>query len=342
MKGLLAAAAIELVLVGGLAGQTGHPGPDSARVETYLNALRSTDPMLCEMIVDQVGNFWNTSGEYRLGLLADASRNWERARDSLYGRTTQPAALRRLARGLDDPNPCVRRGAARLLGQSGPAGFGAIREGLRSSSERVREAAALAAGQEEESVPLANDLVRATNDPSVAVVAMATWALGELQRSEHAGRLAELARHGDARVRRAAAHGLGELELPARVVPALLPLLGDEDAGVRYFAARGLGDQEDARAAPALARALSDREPRVRRVAAEALSDLEYSEQVDLAVIEALGRALSDADPEVRSAVVHALGHIEDPRATPHLLRALRDSHPEVRKLAAEALGDRR
>ncbi len=51
--------------------------------------------------------------------------------------------------------------------------------------------------------------------------------------------------------------------------------------------------------------------------------------------------ALGDPDRELRAAVTHALAHIEDERATPHLLRALRDTDREVRKIAAEALGDR-
>src|ERR1044071_9435892 len=91
-------------------------GPDSARVEAFLGALRATDPMLCEMLADQIGNFWNHSGDFGVGLLSDGDRRWEQSRDSLYRPPTDPAALRRIARGLDDANPCVRRAAAKLLG----------------------------------------------------------------------------------------------------------------------------------------------------------------------------------------------------------------------------------
>jgi HEAT repeat protein len=319
-----------------------NPGPDSARVESYLTAVRAMEPMYCEMLVDQVGNFWNSSGDFRIGLLAESNRNWEEARDSLYGATTNPAALRREVRGLDDANACVRRAAAKLLGRSGPAGYNAIREALRSGSERVREAAALAAGQNDEATALADDILRATRDQSPNVVAMATWALSEFEKPEYLNRLAELTKHSDVRVRRAAVHGVGHIELPARVVPVLLPLLGDNDAGVRYYAAGGLGNQEDPRAAPGLAQLLSDRDHRVKMAAAEALGDIEEMGQQAPAVIDALGRALGDPDPEIRGAIVHALGHIEDERVTPHLLRALKDTHPEVRKLAAEALGERK
>ncbi len=319
-----------------------RPGPDSARVESYLGALRAADPMLCEMVVDQVGNFWNSSGEFRVGLLSDGSRSWEVSRDSLYGRVTNPAAIRRLSRGLDDPNPCTRRAAAKLLGRSVPDGIPAIREALRSGSERVREAAALAAGQDEP-LPLGEDLVRATRDPSIGVVAMATWALGELERPEYIGRLAELGQHNDPRVRRAAARSLGQIDKSAsRLVPILLPMLKDTDAGVRYYAAHGLGDQEDPRAAPGLAERLTDSDARVRFAAAEALSDLDDMEQAPPGVVDALGRALGDQDWEFRRAIVEALKHIPGETVTPHLLRALKDAHPEVRKAAAEALGDRK
>src|ERR1043165_2219505 len=118
---------------GGL-GERRHAGPDSARVEAFLGSLRAADPMICEMVADQVRNFWNSDGDFGVGLLSDASRSWEAARDSLYGPVTDPAALRRIARALDDPNACVRRAAAKLLGDRESQGAVAvIREGLRSS-----------------------------------------------------------------------------------------------------------------------------------------------------------------------------------------------------------------
>lgn len=332
----------QMIAFSGSSAKDRSPGPDSARVENYLSAIRGMEAMYCEMLVDQVGNFWNSSGEFRIGLLAESSRSWEESRDSLYGATTNPAALRREVRGLDDANACVRRAAAKLLGRSGPAGYSAIREAMRSGSERVREAAALAAGQNDESTALADDIIRATRDQSATVVAMATWALSEFEKPEYLNRLAELTKSSDVRVRRAAVHGVGHIELPARVVPVLLPFLSDEDAGVRYYAAGGLGNQEDPRAAPGLAQLLTDRDHRVKLAAAEALGDIDEMGQQAPAVIDALGRALGDPDPEIRGAIVHALGHIEDDRVTPHLLRALKDSHPEVRKLAAEALGERK
>ena len=54
--------------------------PDSARVDLYVTALRNADPMLCEMMADQLGNFWTSYGAYGVGLLADASRRPWRSR----------------------------------------------------------------------------------------------------------------------------------------------------------------------------------------------------------------------------------------------------------------------
>ena len=36
----------------------GRAGADSARVASFLTALGRTDPVVCEMISDQIGNFW--------------------------------------------------------------------------------------------------------------------------------------------------------------------------------------------------------------------------------------------------------------------------------------------
>ncbi len=348
-----------------------HAGPDSARVEMFLGALHAADPMLCEMVADQLGNFWSSEGDYGIGGLADAARGWRQTRDSLASRVTDAAALRRLARGLDDPNPCARRVAAKMLGRSRERGAGLLRDALKSPTARVREAAALGLGHAEMAETL-GDLQRATHDDDQSVVAMATWALGELERPEAIDRLGELTRSRDLRVRRAAAWALGSIEDPRGVAP-LLPLLKDSDVGIRVVTASALGDIEnptaveplmavlgdqeaavrrsavealgnieDNRAAPALGRALQDSDRRVRRAAAEALGNLDELGQATEEVIAALGHALADTDREMRRAAVEALSHIDGDAVTAHLLRALRDSDPEVRRAAAEALGDRK
>jgi len=47
-------------------------GADSARVATLLNALGRTDPVICDLIGDQLGNFWMGGQPGRLGRFDDA------------------------------------------------------------------------------------------------------------------------------------------------------------------------------------------------------------------------------------------------------------------------------
>jgi len=357
------------VIAGGMLHEHGrrHPGPDSARVEAFLGALHATDPMICEMITDQLGNFWSSSGDEGVGLLEGSNRSWEESRDSLASGVTDPAAQRRVLKAMDDTDACVRRAAAKMAGRSTPALSAELRSALRSGSPRVREAAALALGHAE-AKDFRDDLDRATRDASPAVVAMATWALGELELKETAPRLIELTGSREVRVRRAAANALGQIE-DVRGVPALIPLLRDADVGVRVLAAEALGDIENISAAEPLAAALKDASPRVRYAAAGALGDLDGLETApqelidalgsddlllkrkaaealaeihDAKAVPALGRAMSDPDLETRRAVVHALAEIESDATVPYLLRAIKDSDPEIRKTAAEALGDRK
>ena len=264
-----------------------HAGPDSARVEAFLGALHATAPMVCEMVTDQLGNFWSSEGDDGLGSLADASRNWEPARDSLSSPVNDAAARRRLARALGDEDPCVRRAAAKMLGRSGVLAAAALHEALRASAPRVREAALLALGHAE--LPdFYDEIVSATRDNDPAVVAMATWALGELERPAAIGRLGELVSSREVRVRRAAAWGIGQLEDP-RGVALVEPLLRDGDVTTRVVAAEALGDIESATAAPALAAALKDADLRVRCAAARALGELDDLERAPQELIDALG-----------------------------------------------------
>src|SRR5207247_4725014 len=100
----------------------GRTGADSARVATLLAALAHTDPVICDLIGDQLGNFWMGDDPGRLGRFSDAP-NVQGAKDSLAGRITDPRALSLLVATLGADNQCVRRVAATPLGQRAvPAG----------------------------------------------------------------------------------------------------------------------------------------------------------------------------------------------------------------------------
>src|SRR5574338_1725605 len=117
-----------------------RPGPDSARVAILLDALSRTDPALCEMLSDQIGNFWNSSGEWGIGDLSDARPGVRAAKDSISGQVRDPAAIRQLVARLSSDDPCVRRTAARMLGGS-TVSDDELGKLLDDPSARVREAA---------------------------------------------------------------------------------------------------------------------------------------------------------------------------------------------------------
>ena len=173
---------------------------------------------------------------------------------------------------------------------------------------------------------------------------------------------------GESAVAQVAAESVQQGRGRDTAVPALLSVLGDENAAVRLAAIESLGQQGDPRAIDALVQTLrNDTDARVREAAAEALGNIDNpravagliaalgSEKVaavrakvawalgeidDPRAVEALGAAVRDPEVEVRRQVVWALGELESPSAVPMLIPALRDSDVETRKHAAEALGN--
>src|SRR5262249_54295203 len=95
----------------------GGKGPDSAQVARFLNALGAADPVICEMAVDNIGNGWGWHGRRTpVGVLHDRSEADRAARDAFSNDVEDPRAVPLLVERLGDPNPCVRRAAARMLG----------------------------------------------------------------------------------------------------------------------------------------------------------------------------------------------------------------------------------
>jgi HEAT repeat protein/beta-lactamase regulating signal transducer with metallopeptidase domain len=137
----------------------------------------------------------------------------------------------------------------------------------------------------------------------------------------------------DARVRRAAAHSLGQLE-DARAVLPLIETLKDPDDNVRAAAADALADFEDPRAITPLTVLLSDPSSDVKHNALEALSHFEHGVPVAPVV-----RALSDSDAEVRQEAVHLLQHLGDRSSGTAIARLIHDGSSEVRSAAITALG---
>src|SRR4051812_47105718 len=189
----------------------GHvrPGADSARVARLLTGLAHTDPVVCDLIGDQLGNFWMGSDDARLGRFADAP-DVQGAKDSLSGSITDPRTIALLVASVDTDNSCVRRVAAKLLGNStvSAAVLGRL---LDDAQPRMRESAAYAAGVGEHR-EARGALERRLTDSEAAVAAMAAWALGEMQDPASAPALQNAVHSTAPRVRLASIWALGQFE----------------------------------------------------------------------------------------------------------------------------------
>jgi len=308
-----------------------RPGADSARVARLLNALAHSDPVVCDLIGDQLGNFWMGSDDARLGRFEDAP-DVQGTKDSLAGSITDPRAIALLQATIGTDNACVRRVAAKLLGNStvSAAVLGRL---LDDPSPRVRESAAYAAGVGEHRETRAA-LERRLAD-TAAVAAMAAWALGEIQDPASAVALQKAVHATSPRVRLAGVWALGQFE-DASFAKDVMPLLRDVDPIMRATAAEALGRMKSPRVSLALIGSLTDRSAAVRRTAANALGNMQ--ERSAVAPLE--GLLLNDPDPDVRRESANALGNISLPRSVEPLARALDDRDADVQREAANAIGN--
>lgn len=342
-----------------------RPGPDSARVARLLQTMGQTDPVACEMLSDQIGNFWWGGDEWGIGRLSDARNDTRAAKDSVSGRVSDPAAIRHLVSSLAEDDPCVRRTAAKMLGNS-TITDDVLARLFDDPSVRVREAALYAAGHEERPA-LRSRLENVLGVRDEAVAAMAAWALGQLEMVESVGTLSNALERGGPRLKINAAWALGQIE-DARAVGPLRGVLRDPDPILRATAVQALGDIESMGSAGDVERVLrEDRDRRVRLEAIYALGNIESMSSLDvlasvldgndvemsIAAIEAIDnldeinsapaglvRAVSSQQPELRKVAAMALGHIADPQTVPALIGLLRDPDAEVRLAAVEGLGE--
>jgi HEAT repeat protein len=157
---------------------------------------------------------------------------------------------------------------------------------------------------------------------------------------------------GDVQVRREAAaklvRAIARKDLK-RVLPQLLPLLGDPDVEVRYYTAVALGASAYAseanaetlnQATPSLIASLADEDARVRTAAADAIAlMMPHAPQSASGTLVDL---LKDKNAEVRTAALGALARMDrlSPEATSSVIATLRqDSEAKVRGKAADVLG---
>jgi HEAT repeat protein len=137
-------------------------------------------------------------------------------------------------------------------------------------------------------------------------------------------------RHRDPAVLNAALSAL--VHTDRDVVPRLAPLMDDEDADVRTYAALALGLLEDTRGVTRLVAALDDENANVRFHAIEALGRIGSREAA-----LPLAAVAESRDFSVAFAALDALAHIGEPSVAPRLVPLLDDDL--LQAAAAEALG---
>lgn len=342
-----------------------RPGPDSSRVAALFDAMRRTDAVACEMLSDQIGNFWFGSDEYGIGRLSDARPAVRAAKDSVSGRVRDPAAIRALTASLAADDPCIRRTAARMLGRS-TITDDALGRLFDDPSPRVVEAALVAAGTADRP-GLRTRMESLLDSRTESTAAMAAWALGQLEMRESVDALARALERGTPRVRIHAAWALGEIE-DGRAVDPLRRVLRDSDVNLRVVAVQALGYIEATTSADDVERVLREDSDRAVRLAAiHALGDIESptsleslaavldggdvelavaaAEAIDNLDIEgrapaALVRATTSREPALRRAASIALANIGDPATVDALIALLGDEDNEVRLAAVEGLGE--
>ena len=183
-------------------------------------------------------------------------------------------------------------------------------------------------------------LVHMLGDARWYVARNAADLLGEMQVPEAESPLAELLKHDDDRVRRAATTALAKLGTP-KAVQGLRNALRDTSPQVRMQAAAGLAARKGVKSASTLARAL-DTEPDVEvqlmilsslgRVAtAEAVAKLAKAAEPE-------GRLFKKKLPAFRLAAITALGEANTPAARAALDALRNDKDKEVRELAYRVL----
>lgn len=311
-------------------------GSDSARVALLLSGLERDDPLMCELLADQIGNFWSDGDRDGIGRFADASKSLRLAKDSLHGSIGGAGALALLVNTLDTENACVRRIAAKLLGRSRiePARLTAL---LNDPSARRREAVAYAIGTGSDSLKVARPaLERMLRERGATEAAMAAWALGEIEDSASVPALEQATRATDVRVRLAAVDALGNIEDKRALNDLERALRSDSEASVRARAAEAIGNIGEASSVDALAAAIDDKVPQVRYAAVEALAELDELHKAP----ESLLRAATSSDARLRKHVALALAEIRDPLSINALLSLIDVNDRDVRVNVAEALGD--
>lgn len=182
---------------------------EASAVDTVLAQMRNTTAVACEMAMVAIdhNNWFGDWGDNGNSPLLDDDKR-PRIPDALES----DAVVEPLMTALRDPDYCVRRTAASLLGRARNARVTErLRGALDDSQPETRALAAFALGSAEEQ-SAGTKLQALLRDSEPRVRAAAAWALGELEYRPAIGALADLLVNDQSpRVRRAATRSLGQI-----------------------------------------------------------------------------------------------------------------------------------
>lgn len=222
------------------------------------------------------------------------------------GRLQDSASVPALLPLLKDKVPNIRREAVFALGQIGHRSARVPLEGLLA--DRDAEIVALACealgklGDTQATAKLVPVLRRGTPTQKMRVCE-SLWRLADTSAT---GALIAAVNDRDPAVRWRVLWALEKLNVPARIVPAVTPLLRDPDALVRAHAARTIGREKSPLGSAAIAAALADGDPAVIVNAVRAIQQI--ADTTAEGTGTALTRLLMHRDPYVRVTAATALG----------------------------------
>jgi HEAT repeat protein len=332
-------------------------GLDNAAIPGALGqAMRDVDPGVRNAAAKGLTELGDKGQEVLLEAMADKDSAIRllalNALDSMDGPSKE--VIKAIGQAVKDASPAVKKRALFILAQrvaDDPEARPFVAQALRDKDQKLRTLAAQAlvgAGAE-----VAEDLVKAAKegDAGTRLIALqALGALGEELPKEGLTALVGGLEDSDAKVRQAAAAGIGQLKAKAReragpgLFKDLAKLAADKEVTVRRAAVFAMGSigVADADEVNKISEALKDKDVYVRGFAAMALGNCaneDAAEEIATAALTHLAMALRDTDNRVGSMAAGVLIR-EEKRSVPVLIPIVEKGMGKQRLWAAQILGE--
>jgi hypothetical protein len=147
--------------------------PTAERLRRFLEGIRGATPVQCEMALSSINGWYGWRQ-----IVPDRDPQAGPIVTWVENGFKEPGLVAPLGAALEDPDPCVRRMAARLLGRTRlPAARARLLQALGDANPETRRMGAIGLGVygDRSVVP---QLVRALNDREPQVRAAVAWAIG--------------------------------------------------------------------------------------------------------------------------------------------------------------------